>query len=180
MEVEALSLVPEEALAVADHGVGDGGGVRRHQHVHQDYAEGEQGAPAPGHGRVDGVLEGGGALPRHLRPHEGPAQVEAHDGHPGEHAHREEVAAVAEDLADNVRKGVGEVVDNENVGGEEEDSGDVAEHDLAVEVVELGHGDVDDEGDEEEDAGDAAADGVDKAEDTAVFLDTVSGNFIIL
>ena len=52
---------------------------------------------------------------------------------------------------------MGEVVDQEEVGGGQDDGGDVADDDTAVEVVELGHGHVHGEGDEEKDARDAAA-----------------------
>ena len=64
---------------------------------------------------------------------------------------------------------MGEVVDNEDVGGGEEDGGDVADDDLAVEVVQLGDGAVDDEGDQQEEAGDASTDGVDHPQDAAGF-----------
>ena len=47
---------------------------------------------------------------------------------------------------------MGEVVDDEDVGSGEEDGGDVADDDLAVQVAQLGDGAVDDEGDEEEEA----------------------------
>ena len=62
---------------------------------------------------------------------------------------------------------MGEVVDHEDVGGGEEDGGDVADDDLAVEVVQLGDGAVDDEGDQQEEAGDASTDGVDHPQDAA-------------
>ena len=62
---------------------------------------------------------------------------------------------------------MGEVVDDEDVGGGEEDGGDVADDDLAVEVVQLGDGTVDDEGDQQEEAGDASTDGVDHPQDAA-------------
>ena len=52
---------------------------------------------------------------------------------------------------------MGEVVDQEEVGGGQDDGGDVADDDTAVEVVELWHGHVHGEGDEEENAGDTAA-----------------------
>ena len=62
---------------------------------------------------------------------------------------------------------MGEVVDNEDVGGGKEDGGDVADDDLAVEVVQLGDGAVDDEGDQQEEAGDASTHGVDHPQDAA-------------
>ena len=62
---------------------------------------------------------------------------------------------------------MGEVVDDEDVGSGEEDGGDVADDDLAVQVAQLGDGAVDDEGDEEEEAGDGSADRVDQPQDAA-------------
>ena len=60
---------------------------------------------------------------------------------------------------------MGEVVHDEDVGGGEEDGGHVADDDLAVQVVELRDGAVDDESDKEEEAGDGPADGVDHPQD---------------
>ena len=57
---------------------------------------------------------------------------------------------------------MGEVVDNEDVGGGEEDGGHIADDDLAVQVVELGHRAVDNESDAQEEAGDGSTDGVDQ------------------
>ena len=60
---------------------------------------------------------------------------------------------------------MGEVVDDEDVGGGEEDGGHVADDDLAVQVVQLRDRAVDDESDKEEEAGDGSADGVDQPQD---------------
>ena len=60
---------------------------------------------------------------------------------------------------------MGEVVDDEDVGGGEEDGGDVADDDLAVQVVQLRDGAVDDESDEKEEAGDGSTDRVDQTQD---------------
>ena len=46
------------------------------------------------------------------------------------------------------------VVDHDQVGGHREDGEDVADDDLAVEAVQLGHAAVDHEGEGEEDAAD--------------------------
>ena len=60
---------------------------------------------------------------------------------------------------------MGEVVDDEDVGGGEEDGGHVADDDLAMQVVQLRDRAVDDESDEEEEAGDGSADRVDQPQD---------------
>ena len=96
MEIESLGPVLQEALGVADPRPGHTWGSLLQQLVGQEDGGGEEEAPAPGHQRVQQVLEGGRASAGHPRPHEGPAEVEAHDGHPGEHGHSQEVAGVAE------------------------------------------------------------------------------------
>ena len=62
---------------------------------------------------------------------------------------------------------MGEVVDNEDVGSGEEDGGHVADDDLAMQVVQLRDGAVDDESDKQEEAGDGSADRVDQPQDAA-------------
>ena len=61
------------------------------------------------------------------------------------------------------------VVDQDQVGGQEEDGDDVTEDNLAVEVVKLRHPDIHQECDDQEDAADDPTDGVDKpdSEDVA-------------
>ena len=71
---------------------------------------------------------------------------------------------------------MGEVVDDEDVGGGEEYGGDVADDDLAVQVVQLGDGAVDDEGDEEEEARDGSTDGVDQAQDAVNITESSKWN----
>ena len=101
MEVDALSSVSQEALAHPHLRHRQVAGLL-HQHVRQHDRQGQHEAPAPCHARVDHVLQVCRAFARHLCPDEGPAKVETHDGHPGEHADGEEVADVAEYLADQV------------------------------------------------------------------------------
>ena len=101
MEVNPLSSVPEEALVHPDLRHRQVAGLL-HQGVRQHDYQGQQQAPAPGHTRVDHVLQVCGAFPRHFCSDEGPAEVETHDGHPREHANGEEVADEAEYLADQV------------------------------------------------------------------------------
>ena len=71
---------------------------------------------------------------------------------------------------------MGEVVDDEDVGGGEEYGGDIADDDLAVQVVQLGDGAVDDEGDEEEEARDGSTDGVDQAQDAVNVTESCKWN----
>ena len=98
-------------------------------------------------------------------PHEGPAQVEAHDGHPGEHGDARVISQVAQGFAQG---GVehfrvhAEHDHQEDV--RREDGDDVEEHDFAVQVLQVGQSEVDVQGDGEEEATDAAADDVGDAE----------------
>ena len=62
----------------------------------------------------------------------------------------------------------GRVVHDKDEDGDQEDAGDVAEHDLAVEVLEVGHGDVHAEGDDEKDEADDAEEREDVVEDLPV------------
>ena len=101
MEVDALSIVSKEALAHTDLWHRQVAGLL-HQGVRQHDRQRQHKAPAPRHTRVNHVLEVCGAFARHFCPNERPAEVEAHYGHPREHADGEEVANVAEDLADKV------------------------------------------------------------------------------
>ena len=56
------------------------------------------------------------------------------------------------------------VVNQHQVGRQEEDGDDVTEDNLAVEVVKLGHQDIHQECDDQEDAADDTTDGVDQSE----------------
>ena len=95
---------------------------------------------------------------------EGPGEVDTEDGHPGKHGHGEEISQVANYLAGQVLQPVGEVEDDEEEGGLEDVDNDVGGDEVAVEVVQLGQDDVDQEGDEEEDDADQAEDRVDHPE----------------
>ena len=80
----------------------------------------ERSTGAPGYTGVDYKLEQSRTSSWHLGPHEGPAQVKAHDGHPGEHGHDEEVASIADTPTDIVGDIVGIVVNKKEISGEEE------------------------------------------------------------
>ena len=64
------------------------------------------------------------------------------------------------------------VVDQDQVGGQEEDGHHVADDNLAVDVVQLWHHDVHQESHHQEDAADDAADGVDEPDGVDVTLKT--------
>ena len=164
MKINSLSSIPKKAFAQPNLWQGQVAGLL-HQRLHQHDNQGQHQAPAPCHARVDHVLEVGWAFSGHLCSDESPAEIKAHDGHPREHADGEEVADIAENLADEVWEKLGEVVDDEDVGGGEEDGGNVADDDLAMQVVELRDRAIDNESDKEEEAGDGATDGVDQAQD---------------
>ena len=66
------------------------------------------------------------------------------------------------------------VVDQHQVGRQEEDGDDVAEDNLAVEIVQLGHQDIHQECDDQEDAADDTTDGVDKSDSEDVAAQTVA------
>ena len=59
---------------------------------------------------------------------------------------------------------MGAVVDEDEVGGQEQDGDNIADHDLAVETIELRNRDVHEECDDQEDTACDATDGVDEAE----------------
>ena len=67
---------------------------------------------------------------------------------------------------------MGEVVDQDQVGGQEEYGDDVTEDNLAVEVVELRHPDIHQECDDQKDAADDSTDGVDKSDSEDVAAKT--------
>ena len=75
----------------------------------------------------------------------------------------------AEDRVHDMRA----VVDEDQVGGEEEDGDHVAHHDLAVDVVELRYPHIHQERHHQEEAADDAADGVDESQGGDVALQTV-------
>ena len=95
---------------------------------------------------------------------EGPGEVDTEDGHPSKHGHSEEISQVANYLAGQVLRPVGEVEDDEEEGGLEDVDDDVGGDEVTVEVVQLGQDDVDQEGEEEEDDADQAEDRVDHPE----------------
>ena len=90
-----------------------------------------------------------------------PAEIKAHDRHPGEHGHGDEVAKVAQkDTFGGF--GVQRDVENKNeIEGHQKDADDIAHSDLAMEVLELWDGHVDSECYDEEDETNAAAPRVD-------------------
>ena len=65
------------------------------------------------------------------------------------------------------------VVDEDQVCRQEEDGDDIAHHYLAVDVVELRHPHIHQEGHHQEDAADDATDGVDESQGGDVTLETV-------
>ena len=84
--------------------------------------------------------------------------------HPGKHCHACVVSCVAKNSTRHGSLRDGGVVDDEEVGGDEENARHVAHHDLAVQVEQVRHGDVDDEGDKEEDEADHPEHGEDDKE----------------
>ena len=67
---------------------------------------------------------------------------------------------------------MGDVVDQDQVGGQEEDGDDVTEDNLPVEIVQLRHPDIHQERDDQEDAADDSTDGVDKSDSEDVAAKT--------
>ena len=73
---------------------------------------------------------------------------------------RQIISSISTDLYRGGLRGDGVVEDDED-GGRGEDGDDVCQHDLALDVLQLGHGGVDVEGDGEEEEADEAAHRVD-------------------
>ena len=84
--------------------------------------------------------------------------------HPGKHCHACVVSCVAKNSTRGGSLRDGGVDDDEEVGGDEENARHVAHYDLAVQVQQVRHGDIDDEGDKEEDKADHPEHGEDDKE----------------
>ena len=137
VEVEPQGSVLQETLAGSDcrsgHcGVGGGGGEVQTQHQH-----GQHCTEAPASHGVAGELQTGLVGSRQSGVLEGPEQIVTHDRHPGEHRDGGEVAEVAESLALGGSEVGGEVVDQAEVDTHQQDGDDVAQHNLALQVVQL-------------------------------------------
>ena len=182
MEVQALGPVWEEALLLPHPGLGDGHVTQagdldtaRLQGVDQDQAEGEEEGEAPASQRVNDELDGGGAPAGDLGPQEGPAEIETHHRHPGDHGEGEEIPDIPEYFAMKRGQSVRAVIDENEVRRQEQDGDNIADHDLAVETVELGNRNIHEEGDDKEHAAGDATDGVDEAELRDVIIEACGG-----
>ena len=67
------------------------------------------------------------------------------------------------------------VIDEDEVRRQEQDGDHIADHDLAVETVELGNRNIHEEGDDKEHAAGDATDGVDEAELRDVIIEACCG-----
>ena len=138
--------------------------------VHAGDEEGEEATAAPAQQGVGqepqdlGVTSGNLGLLQH------PANIETHDRHPGEHGHRAEVSEISQTDAEMIGGDTLFVVDHEEKQAEKEDGEDIAQYDLALEIVEVRNKYVDQGGETEEDNTEAAADGVDQPKGPAMFL----------
>ena len=161
VEVETQGAVLQETLAPphcrSGHCRRDCSGGRE---VEGQQCESEDSSQAPASQGVTDEPQAGLVVPGNPGVGEGREEIKAHDRHPGEHGDGGKVAEVAESLAVAGGEVVSQVVDQAEVEADQQDGEDVAQHDLAVQVGQLRHLDVDQEGEEEEEAAGAGTDGV--------------------
>ena len=111
---------------------------------------------SPGNSWINDKLDQSWSSPGNLGSHEGPAQVKTHNSHPGEHGYCEEVSAVANNFTSRMGNEVGKVVDKKNIRCEEKDGANIANDNLAMEIIQFRYKAVHKEGDNEEDAANEA------------------------
>ena len=140
--------------------------------VDKDEAQGEEHGEAPASQRVDDELDGGGAPGGDPGPQECPTEIKTHHRHPGDHGEGEKIADISKYFTLKRRQSVRAVVDEDEVGGQEQDGDHIADDDLAVKTVELRNRDIHEECDDQEYAAGDATDGVDEAELGHVIIET--------
>ena len=95
VQVDPHSLVLQKTLLLPHPRLDEVEGAEDGEVVGEDDEDGEEEAGSPADQGVEEELGQGRAPPRYLGLEEGPAEVEAHDGHPAEHGEGEEVSGVS-------------------------------------------------------------------------------------
>ena len=137
-------------------------------------SSGEEGSKTPSY---QGETEEFGELrtfPGDFGAAEGPAEIQADDRHPSKHGDTYKVTKVAKDDTED-RAGQVNIVDNEDIGGDKEDAGDIANNNLAMEIEKVRNRDIDNEGDDEEDKTDNT-----EGSEEHVVLPVVPGTLLLL
>ena len=76
---------------------------------------------------------------------EGPTEIQTENSHPAKHGDADKVTKVAKEDAEE-RSLWRNIIDNDDVGGDKEDTGDIADNYLAMEVEQVRNGDIHNEG----------------------------------